>query len=101
MDKPESDRIAAIRAEFEQWGESCGFGGDWLARSDQFEQGDRLSYCEGRTRDAYSGWVAAHTSSEMSKDALRYRYWKAAYHQDNEDIDAAIDTAIKEQSNGR
>ena len=30
----------------------------WIARSDLHVQGDRLSYCERRTRDAYFGWQA-------------------------------------------
>lgn len=37
---------------------SMAMGDGWIERADENGQGDRLSYCEGRTRDAWWGWRA-------------------------------------------
>ncbi len=103
------EREAELRAEFEQK-----YGRQPHCDSDK--GGGSLAY--DRWALKLSGWLQAHEDSEMAKDAGRYRWlrdccrssgehWGGRWsiivdgpvpktHNDSDDFDAAIDSAIKD-----
>ena len=63
------DRLAKIRAEFERLATAQGLNCDFL-----WDVADSC-YAHQDTDDIFQGFLLAHTSSEMAKDAERFVAW--------------------------